>query len=209
MNQKSCFLIMMFLVTGCAFGNKHSYHQVHLNLHYGGDSQMAVATHDQRPYVVSGDKQSNFVGLQRGGYGNPFDVTTASGKPLAEDMTAVIVQSLSSKGFTSTPVMMPPAASYEYVRKYLEKEHPHRFLLINLIEWKSDTYQNTALIYNVDFQVFDAKGTKLASKNVAGKDDLRGSFWDPPGHAKRVIPTAFKALFEQVLNDSNISGALK
>jgi hypothetical protein len=42
---------------------------------------LAVAVHDERSEVASGDKNPAFVGLLRGGYGNPMDVRTASGAP--------------------------------------------------------------------------------------------------------------------------------
>lgn len=69
-----------------------------------GTITVAVATHDQRPYVVGGNKKPNFVGLSRGGYGNPFDVVTVSGNPLADGFSESISRSLAARGFkTSTP----------------------------------------------------------------------------------------------------------
>jgi hypothetical protein len=62
-----------------------------------------VTTHDQRDYVRSGSKDAQFVGLQRGGFGNPFDVRTADDKPLADAMTTALVNTLATKGFRAQP----------------------------------------------------------------------------------------------------------
>jgi hypothetical protein len=44
---------------------------------------VAVNVHDERPYVKSGDKAPYFIGKYRGGFGNPWDVTTQDKQPLA------------------------------------------------------------------------------------------------------------------------------
>ena len=92
----SCLLPWALTATmvchGCAAGNRHAYHETVAVLQASGSKTIAVATHDEREYVRSGHKRPNFVGLQRGGYGNPFNVTTASTHPLAQDMTDAIVE---------------------------------------------------------------------------------------------------------------------
>src|SRR2546430_12859124 len=45
--------------------------------------------------------RSQFVGLQRGGYGNPFDVRTKGDGPLADAMTTALVNTLRSEEHTS------------------------------------------------------------------------------------------------------------
>src|SRR5207245_797055 len=62
--------------------------------------------------------------------------------------------------------------------------------------WKADRMQNTALIYAVTLRVLDMDGRVLAEKNLIGRDNLGGSFWNPPAHAKTAIPAAFKANLE-------------
>ena len=67
------------LAGGCAVGNQHVYRGASAEIGTSGDTTVAVATQDLRPYVASGEKAPNFVGLSGGGFGNPFNVTTASG----------------------------------------------------------------------------------------------------------------------------------
>jgi hypothetical protein len=85
-----------------AIGNKHRYDDVFAELPYASSRKVLIATRDERPYVQGGDKQPNFVGLSRGGYNNPFDVVTSSGKPLADDMSQAIERSLDAKGFDAS-----------------------------------------------------------------------------------------------------------
>jgi hypothetical protein len=195
------------ILAGCAVGNKHAYHNANIDFHNEGSFKVAVATHDQRSYIVSSDKEENFVGLQRGGYGNPFDVTTVSGKSLAEDFTYTIVNSLQSIGFDSIQVIVSPQEGRDDVIKKIKDKKVHRSILIILNEWKSDTYQNTALIYDVSLEVLDDSGQKIAEKRINGRDNLKGSFWDPPAHAKQAIPIAFKEKMELLLNSNEISEA--
>ena len=70
---------------GCAVGNTHAYSTILANPTLAGTSAVNVATHDRRDSVQSGEKSPDFVGLQRGGFGNPFNVKTTGGRPLADE----------------------------------------------------------------------------------------------------------------------------
>jgi len=157
---------------------------------------------------VSRDKEENFVGLQRGGYGNPFDVTTTSEAPLAQDFTKVIVSSLKQKGITAAPVKITPRWNGQEALQALMATRQENALLVTLREWKSDTYMNTALLYDVTIQVFGKGGETLAQKSLQGKDDLGGDFINPPGHAKEAVPKAFAQKLEELFNDEKIVESL-
>ena len=81
--------LLIMAVTGCAIGNQYDYRTANVSLPLTGDGVLGVGVLDNRSYVLSGEKEPNFVGLQRGGFANPFNVTTASGKPLTDDMSDV------------------------------------------------------------------------------------------------------------------------
>ena len=84
-----------------------------------------------------------------------------------------------------------------------------RLIFVKLNEWKSDTYTNTALIYNMDFKVMDANGEVLAEKHLEGRDNLLGSVMNPPKHAKKAVPQALKQKIEELFNDSKVQKALE
>jgi hypothetical protein len=201
-------LAASLLLGACAIGNKHAYHDVVASVPASGTGQVAVATHDQRSYVLSGKKAPEFVGLSRGGYGNPFDVTTENAQPLAAAMTQAIANSLSQKGFQSIPVAVAASDAAGAVRDKLVSAGRDRSVLLTLREWKSDTYVNTSVQYDVTLSVLDRGGQVIGESRLNGEDDLGGDFVNPPGHAKTAVRAAFKAKLEQLLGDPAVAAAL-
>jgi len=200
--------LVLALGTGCAVGNKHQYTAAVPVLTVETSRTTAVAVQDRRPYVLDGDKDPKFVGIQRGGFGNPFDVTTESGKPLASDMCQTVVAALKKKNVAATPVDILPKATDDEAKQLLLSASADRQILIRLIEWKSDTYQNTALIYDVRLSVFDPDGKLIAENARQGRDDLGGGFI-APSHAKEAVPGAFRRIFEELLNEPKVLAALQ
>jgi hypothetical protein len=201
-------IVASLMVSGCAIGNKHRYDDVVAPLRVEGSNHVGVGVSDRRPYVISGSKSPTFVGLQRGGYGNPFNVSTSSGASLADDMASALVRSLNAKGFQAVAVVITVADDPSRVVSRLTEGHPDRALLLVLREWKADTYQNTALLYDVSLQVLDGEGRLLAEKKLVGKDNLGGSFWNPPAHAKEAVPQAFVRKLTELLDDPQVAAAL-
>lgn len=192
--------------SGCAIGNKHNYTMAP-ELGVQGARSVAVGAQDARPYVVSREKTPDFVGLQRGGFGNPFDVTTESGRPLADDVAGAIAASLSRRGFKATTVAVAPAGAD--TRQLASQAGAERVALVSIHEWKSDTYQNTALLYELVLRIFDANGTELANNRVTGRDNLGGSAWNPPAHAKGAVPEAYRRKLEELFNAPAVRDSLR
>jgi hypothetical protein len=207
--SRVCLLLSVAALCACAVGNKHRYADVVADLPYTGSGKVAVATVDQRPYVLSGNKKPHFVGLSRGGYGNTFSITTVSGRPLADDMTSAVERSLAARGFQGVPVFVSPGETDAAVAEKIRATNAERAVVLTLREWKSDTYQNTALHYDLTLRVLDASGALRAETALSGKDDLGGSFWNPPSHAKSAGPPAFKSKLEQMLADPQVAAALR
>ena len=200
--------LILVAASGCAVGNKHQYADATPELAIESGHATAVSVQDRRPYVLDGDKDPDFVGVQRGGFGNPFDVTTASGKPLAADMSEAVVAALKKKNLTAVAVSVSPDATDATIKQIIVSASAERLLIIKLLEWKSDTYQNTALIYHVELSVMDSEGQLLAEKAAQGRDDLGGAFI-APAHAKSAVPVAFRRIFEGLLNDPKVRTALQ
>jgi hypothetical protein len=88
------------LLGGCAVAQKIRYHDAELTINASGNIMIAVTSLDGRPYIKKGGKDKTYIGTFRGGFGNPFDVSTESHKPLADDITSGICASLQKKGLT-------------------------------------------------------------------------------------------------------------
>ncbi|MEQ1638381.1 MAG: hypothetical protein ABL903_17015 [Methylococcales bacterium] len=139
-------LLISLLLGGCAIGRKQDYTLATPTLAYTGKGILAAGVHDQRPYILDHDKDEDFVGIQRGGYGNPFDVTTESKKPLAEDMTQVLINALSHSGARINPLKLPPSLSRVKVIEEFKASNADKLLLLSLYEWKTDTMMGSELI---------------------------------------------------------------
>jgi hypothetical protein len=199
----------MMLLAGCAVGNKYDYDASRANLAYSGARRVTVAAWEQRKYVLSGDKQPDFVGLQRGNMGVPFDVVTGSKQPLATEMTGSLILSLTGAGFTASPVTLTQKDTEGSAVYALLRNKPARAVLLRVDNWESDTFKNPTVYYDLTLNVYDGGGRKLAAKNVKGSQDLDGSFFNAPGKAKKAVPEAFRLKIEQLLNAPEIVAALK
>jgi hypothetical protein len=204
---------LLFLCTtllgGCAVGNAHRYSDTVVDINSPTTRSVAFTVYDQREYVMSGNKTPDFAGLSRGGFGNPFDVTTESKKPLTEEMTLSIAATFKKNGIKAIPVVVAFAGKRSNVIEKLKATGGERLLLLTVFEWKSDTYSNTSLHFDVNAEVLDREGKTLAEKRSKGVDELGGSAWNPPAYAKDAVRKAFKEKVETLLNSMEIGTALQ
>ncbi len=198
----------VLLLGGCAMGVKHDYHQKALNLGIGTSATVAVGTLDHRPYVVNGQKAQNFVGLSRGGFGNPFDVTTQSEKPLASDISGSIVASMKDKGVDAKVVELKPALSFDEARATLRAAGTQRSVVIRLLEWKADAMVNVGLSFDFVLSVFDKDGKLLVSKPQLGRENLGSGDPFAPGGSAQVLPR-FRRMMEVLFQEPDVAKALQ
>lgn len=197
------------LISGCAVGNKHQYAEAIPAIKVQAAKSLSVGVLDKRAAIVSKTKAEDFVGIQRGGFGNPFDVTTASGKPLAADMTAAVASGLRQDGAKTREVELASSLPETDAMRQVATAGSERGVLLTLNEWKADTMTNTALHYDVRLSVLDASGKLLTSSEMKGRDDLGGNFLNPPEHAKSAVPSAFKARMEALFAAPEVGAALR
>ncbi|MFN5063975.1 MAG: hypothetical protein ACK5GN_14150 [Pseudomonadota bacterium] len=186
------------VASGSAAGNRYSYRDVVVSVPVSNGRTVAVATHDQRPYIVADDKQPSFVGIQRGGFGNPFNVSNRHNEPLSTSYTVAAWDSLKVAGATCAVVETNHLDPSSAVTANLTNSGKERALLFPFGEWKTDALLSTALIYDVTLDVISPDGRAVVSKVARGKDDLDGSFWNGPGHARKATPVAFRAKLESM-----------
>jgi len=194
------------ILGGCAFGQTYSYADAPMALQSVSSSgPVAVAVHDQRPYVTSGNKQPQFVGLMRGGFGNPFDVNTKSGGPLADELRDSIVKAMRDRGIAAAPASVSFRDNASAARSAVTKSGARRAALVTLREWKTDSMMNSSVLYDATLQVFDASGKELASSSVKGTDAVAGGL-TPDVDGMRA---ASAKRLGQLFDDPKIVAALK
>lgn len=197
-------LIILYVVflTGClAAGHEYNYEQISMDIPVEATEQesLILAVEDWRPYVLSGDKKASFVGLQRDGYGIPFDVDTASGKPMTEIMSAAIENGLKEAGYTV--VSVSGNNNHVYLVNAATKNNASRIVVLKVLDWKSDVMWGVTLHSNLDLSIFDAEGKLLAesSKSPWGKS-LRGA-----GQLKMITHAHWRMNFPRVLESYSMS----
>jgi hypothetical protein len=198
------FTSLITLLGGCAVGVTHQYDNGTPDINASAGTKLGVGVQDRRLYIVSREKPETFVGLSRGGFGNTFDVNTASGKPLADDFTKTLQTALSVKGVKVTTVSLPLGIAETEAIKRLAVLGDKAVLII-LNEWKADTYMNTSLAYDVQAIVIDASGKVLSRKQITGKDNLGGSAINPPEHSRNAVPAAFRRKLEELFASPEIA----
>ncbi len=204
-------LVMVVLalthLAGCAINNKQDYRKAVPTLTTVGHQRVAVGVQDLRPEVVNGNVDEDYVGMQRGGYGNPFRVHTRSKRPLADEMGTWIVSALRNHGAKAQPVRLAPSLNKDQVIALLRSGKPDKLLLLTLKDWESDTYVGTELRYDAEMQALGRSGNVLASKTIKGTDQLGSGFWNPQGVAQEQAPLTFKKKMEE-LYEGDIAKAL-
>ena len=165
--MKNCvFVLLVLLVSGCAVGNKYNYQASSISLPMKTESSdvLVLLVRDLRPYILNGEKAPDFVGLQRGGFGNPFDVTTVSGKPMATEMTAAIADGLANSGYRVVEVFGDHDMAALVARA--ASEAASRIVVLRVKEWKSDIMMSITMHCDMTLAVYQADGGLLAENSA-------------------------------------------
>ena len=170
---------------------------------------VAVASLDQRSTVLRGESPADYVGMQRGGFGNPFNVTTNSGLPFADAVSESICQSLKQKGFDAKSGLIKPGTPEKEALKQLLAKQAEGSIFLNIKQWESDTYSNNDLTYDLAITVFDEDGSEVARSTAKDNTTIPGSFVNPTAAARKKIPEAYKDMIESLLNDPQVKKALQ
>jgi hypothetical protein len=193
-----------------AFGNKHPYHEVVISAQSKSNNPIALAVHDQRHYIVNASKSATFIGSMRSGVGIPYDITTKSDKPLADDFLGIIKQAMEKAGNKLFIVPTRSGLSKEEVYSELSKTQAPRSIYIDIREWKTDTYMKADLYCLVNLYVLDQNGATIAETSVkANAEGFGGSFWNPKKAAKKGALKAVKLKLEALINDKVVVKALE
>ncbi len=173
--KKIIWLFVAISLSGCAGGNKYDYSSssIALPIKSTDHHNLVLSIEDSRPYILNGKKRSNFVGLQRGGYGNPFDVTTASGKTLTEDMSVAITKALVDSGYQVLNVNGNPDSGF--LVNTATENGATRIVTLKVNEWKSDIYMGITLHCDIELRAFNSNGEMLAESDMKFVEEIGGA----------------------------------
>lgn len=200
-------MLSLCIITGCA--GRHNYSKITPSITPVGVGRVVVATQDHRPYVINGEKSENFVGLQRNGYGIPFNVTTGA-VTLAESFSTAACNALKAAGAGCSVVKTFRGQSDRSVKQKVSQQGS-RGILFTIKEWRSDSMVRAALKYDVKVAVVNSAGKVLATDTIQGSDLTSDSIWTlaPARAARKGSEKALKAKLEQLLGSPVIIAALR
>jgi hypothetical protein len=164
--KRMSLILIVIILTGCAAGNKYNYQTSKMTLPMNpvDNKPLVLLVTDLRPYILNGKKTPNFVGLQRGGFGNPFSVTTSSGKPLTDDMSAAITDGLQKVGYKVTPVLNE--SSMDRLIDTAINEGASQIVVLRVRDWKSDIYMSINLHCDLNLSIYNTDGDLLAENST-------------------------------------------
>ena len=198
-------IVWSVLLTGCAVGNNYNYRLGPVPLPVDGNGNIGLVVTDRRPYVMNGDKDPNFVGLQRGGFGNPFNVTTSSGDSLVDDMAKTLEESLDAKGYSIARIEVESTQPLELARM-ARINNLQRMVLFEVRDWKSDAYMNITLHYDLLLLIFDDQGNELARNAMAEVEKVSGAGLE--GQNSQTLGSVFERKVGFLFNPPEIRSAL-
>jgi hypothetical protein len=199
-------MVAALSLAACAVGVKHEYEQLSADIRVKSP-QIALGVHDQRPYVLDGSKTEDFTGLTRGGFNNPFDATTASGKPMADDLAKAIADSLTRNGTQVTVVRLEPKMSKADAIARLAQSAP-KAVLLTVQEWKTDLGYVFRHLCDLEMSVIGRNGAILASQRIADGHEFKKELDLPRKVFAREVPAVFKQHMEQFFSSPDIAAAL-
>lgn len=194
-------LSLFALAPACGPAGSYRVDDLQPKLAATGNRKLAVATHDQREYIRKDEKERSYLGALRKS-GIPYDMLTASGKPLADDLTGVLCAALTRAGYTVLPIQVVPHFTELDVVKALTEKGAGRSVLLVLSEWMSDTRgELTDLRFDLRLSVINEHRSMVAQARIKGQEQLSG----PAGQQ---VPQALQAKLEQLLGHADVSATL-
>jgi len=207
-NLLMILLLIPVFLSGCGAHNSavnrtENYIYAWPNITYTSSRHILIGIIDKRPYVVSGKVKPTYVGLMRGGFGNPWYMYTESGESLADDLSKAIVSGFKNAGINADYIKLWFDMEQQEINSFLVSKQSQKKVLIRINEWKSDTYARTKFIFDLTVEVYDKNGKVIASvtkKNVNESEEKKSTV-SPVDAGRSVLTT--------LLNDESIMNELK
>jgi hypothetical protein len=152
----------------------------------GEGTYLSVEVHDERPYVLSGDKPPYFIGKYRAGFGNPWDVTTEGQQPLAGVIERDLSADLRALGYS-----------------VVSTAEAQRRLDVAIMDWNFDAMINGKFWYEFRLRVLDAAGTLLTEDTVTDASFIEGSFWTgAKGAFEKQMPDLYAGAIRKIAREN-------
>lgn len=212
----SCSLLL--LISGCTL-SKATMEERTPDLKYTTSNTIALAIVDNRPFILNGDKDENFEGIGRGGYGIPFDFVKQrdDSKVLFTARFAdVVARALKNAGSHVVVTTIHKGSSNQDAIAALLAVPFATGLVINVQNSRIDAGGvRWSYFYDYEVLVVDSKGVVVVTKKYSGEDlDFQREIYHA-GSAKgktyefpAILDIEYKSRIAELLSDSDTAKAL-
>ncbi len=186
-------LIAIGMLSGCVAGQsiRLDYSPGVVSKPLFSSQTAVIIVSDERPFIKNGTKTPDYLGHFRAGFGNTWGVTTNGNVPLAELMEKDIRKELTAAGLNTT------------------SQNPSRKLMVDIVDYNFDSYQNAKMWYEVNVKVLDGTGKVLAENKIKETHVIRGSVMTGPKNAvMREAPIIYKKLITDIVYSGSTLDAL-
>ena len=214
----ACASFAMFAsLSGCAF-NKSTVEERTPNLKYSTTNAIALTVVDNRPFILNGEKDENFEGIVRGGYGIPFDFVKQrdnSKELFAARFVEVVARALTKSGSHVTVTATRKGSSSPEAITALMPNVSDIGLVVNVHNSRVDAGGRWSYFYDYEVAVVDGKGDVLATKKSSGEDVnfqreiyesgvAKGKRYETPA----ILDIEYRNRVMELLSDGDIARAL-
>lgn len=200
------------LLLGACVGDQYDYDWETPVFAVRTEDSVVVTVLDQRPEVLTGDELPTFVGLQRTSFGLlAYDVSTASGRPLADDMADTIMRGLAVNYVPVEAIYVPASADASTATRTVIEAGTEKGLVVLLRQWETDTHINVGIRYDLVVHVVDSNGNIFETATLVSEPDENagGDLLNPIGYAVDHVPELVARVLERLINQPDIVAALQ
>ena len=168
-----------------------------------GDGPLVVAVIDNRPEVVSGEREPTFLGISKAQVGIPYPVSVSGGRTLAGEVGAAACRTATRGGYRCVAEEIPARGGEGRLAAALNEQAAARALVFTVDQWRTDAEVGVGFCpvkYDLSVRVHDGASAVLARARVHGEGPPAESFDDGP----RVL----EQQLGELLRDARVVAAL-
>ncbi len=162
-------VLVAALACSCAATNLVEYSSLNPELTYSGRCRVAIAVHDARPRVVSGESSQSLVGEVASSSVQRVPLTIAGGHPLSEITADALIKVFSVKGFEAVRIRTTPTDTSKAILGKVNTAGADHGIVITINKWWSSVLKNAALVYDLNLVLYDSKGAVLVEVSERGE----------------------------------------
>lgn len=151
----------------------------------GQGQPLTIAVADLRPHVKKGEKPPTYLGRFRGGFGNPWDVTTEGDVPLDQLFRIGLMADLEAMGFKAHEPQAP------------------KTIKVEILEYDVDAMVNASFRFEIKTTVLDASGKVLFENTLKDDRAISGSIWTGgKGASQKNVPLIHAEIIRKITREN-------